>query len=521
MHQFHYSRQDWSCALFITLFILFIGSATLTTGVPDWGDDFAAYMSEGMAIADGNFHEQTVKNYTMHPSPLVKEAKEDGLVYVWGYPLLLSAVYKVVGFDRDNFTSIIWYKVPLLMSVGLLGGGLFLFYRRRFSLGASVILAVLMCLSGDLFEAMNNLYSDLPFLFFSIFTLLLSECAADKLGENQFPVVLVILYGIVLWFTHELRLNGITVCGVALMGHLLFLIRNRKAIEKRKLWQHAVPYIVFAVLTLMSEHFWLAPATSNMSDVGRATAKQIAENMNAYWSMIYEYLDGIEGIKLYFLGYLLTAAIVVGILYKGITENLHLTLLVVGTLVVDIMLPYQQGLRYLYNILPLLLMYAAYGLQFLWKAVRKMIRIPEKKLSLLAGVMAVIILCFPIAKHMKTGVFNLNHWGWKYNQDVYIGQAVDIYNYIQNNVPESETIAFGKPRALYLNTGRLSFRPGYNSHKIADADYYLEYLLPHSEFTPEKKEAAVTPMSLIYENEFFKLFEVNHTNNEETDGEKN
>ena len=97
MNTFRFTKQDWLAALFVTLFVLFIGAATLTKGVPDWGDDFAAYMSEGMAIADGEFHEQTVRNYTMHPSPLTLEASEDGLVYVWGYPLMLSGIYKLTG----------------------------------------------------------------------------------------------------------------------------------------------------------------------------------------------------------------------------------------------------------------------------------------------------------------------------------------------------------------------------------------------------------------------------------------
>ena len=104
MHLEEYSKQDWLCVLMVDLFIFLMVMTSLTVGVNSWGDDFAAYISEGISIADGTFQEQTKRNYLMHPSDLPKEANASGLVYVWGYPLLLSAVYKVVGFDRVDYS---------------------------------------------------------------------------------------------------------------------------------------------------------------------------------------------------------------------------------------------------------------------------------------------------------------------------------------------------------------------------------------------------------------------------------
>ncbi len=507
----NFKKKDWLAAFCVTLFILIVGALHLTKGVPDWGDDFAAYISEGIAIADGNFHEQAVKNYTMHPSPLTLEASEEGLVYVWGYPLMLSAIYKLVGFDRTTFNTIIWYKLPLLLGLSLLGGVLVLFFRRRFSLRIAIVLSMLMCLSGDLFIALNNLYSDLPFLFFSMLTLLLAECFAEKAG-NKSKILCGLFYGLSLWMTHEIRLNGITVCAVALLGHALYMVKNRKQIQKKKLWQDFLPYLVFASLAFITEHFWLAPATSNMSDVGRASASQLHMNYIAYRNMLFEYLDAIPGMHLFGLGYILAAAIIIGIVLHGIKENLHLTLLLIGTLVVDIMLPYQQGLRYIYNILPLLLMFATYGIRFVWRRIKKVASLTDEKteriLHLMGTILCIYILILPSVNHMRTGIDNMSHWSQMADQDVYSKQAVDIYNYIQRGIPKDSVIAFGKPRALYLNTERTAIRPGQNGHKIADADYYLEYLISHGEFEIEKAEAARTRMKTIYENRFFRLYKI-------------
>ena len=50
-----------------------------------------------------------------------------------------------------------------------------------------------------------------------------------------------------------------------------------------------------------------------------------------------------------------------------------------------------------------------------------------------------------------------------------------MYRFIQEELLEDAVIAFGKPRALYLNTGRTSFKVGVNGHETGEADYYLRH----------------------------------------------
>lgn len=45
----------------------------------------------------------------MHRVVLPSEAEGRSLVYVWGYPLLLSLVYRTVGFDMQNYSTLIYY----------------------------------------------------------------------------------------------------------------------------------------------------------------------------------------------------------------------------------------------------------------------------------------------------------------------------------------------------------------------------------------------------------------------------
>ena len=482
-----YSRKDWLFAALVSLFVLLVGACWLTKGVPDWGDDFAAYISEGIAIADGTFEEQTRINYQYHPTELPDEANDGTLVYVWGYPLMLAIVYKIVGF---RFNTILWYKIPLLLSLSLTGGTLFLFFRRRFSPYAAVFLVLVFCMSGDLLDAINKLYSDLPFLFLSTLTLLLMECYSET-GKPW----LGMLYGAVMWLTYETRLSGFAVCAAALVGHA---IRKRKQILSQ-----LMPYLILAALILLSEQLWLAPATPNISDL-----REESIGFPEYAKMIYRYLKGLTVLQLKWPGYILAAMCLFGIAVKGFSaENIQLTILLLGTLIVESLLPYKEGLRYLYPVLPFILMYIIYGFQFIGTLLRR--RIDQngyKWIEIGACVLAAAMLYVSCGSQIYAAAGKLQHRGEVTETDVYSKEAIETYIFIQDQIPTNQTIAFFKPRALYLNTERMSFRPGYNGHELKDADYYLLYKLRSNE--SENKNTEKINMEIIMDNSVFTLYEI-------------
>lgn len=502
-----YNRRDWLTAVALTLVIAILAACAVTPGITDWGDDFAGYINEGMAIADGRFQEQTALNYEQHPSALTREARDNRLVYVWGYPLAQALVYKLVGFDRVNYTSVIWYKAPLVISLALLAGVLYLLFRRRFDWTVSVFLALLFCVSGSLYIEINRLYSDLMFLFVSSLALLLMECYADH-SENM---ILGLGYGIALWLTHETRLNGMAICAAAALGHVCR--QGKGFISPKALWRSLYPYMTFVLLCIVSEHLWLAPATPNISDVGTATGKEISNNLKFYWNLIFRYFSDLPGMTLPIVGYVMAALSALGIVVKGFNrQNLYLTVLMFGTFAVLILLPYDQGLRYVFNCLPILLMYAVYGAQLVMIGVRKVLRgrkaVETVGLVLLYAIVAELLF-FPCAAQAIRDYNNLTHWGEKTMYDVYTDEAIEAYRFIQANTPEDAVIAFVKPRALYMNTQRRSFNPGVNGHELMDADYYLYCKLAYGDF-PNIKPATVDGTAIM-DNDWFTLIRLNHS----------
>ncbi len=498
-----YNRRDWFYALGIFFFVLLLAAGQISAGIPDWGDDHAAYISEGIAIADNSLNEQAEINYFYHPSLLTKESNDGKLIYAWGYPLLQACIYKIAGFNRTNYSFVIWYKIPLVLSLAMLGGVLFLFFRRRFNMFISAFLALLFCLSGDLIESVNKLYSDLPFVFLTFLTFLLMEMYSEQPGSP----ILSVGYGFALWLTYETRLNGVSVCILALLGHVLS--QRKGFISKKRFWKNLIPYAVFAVLILITERLWLAPATQNLSDVGAVSITTVWDNVYYYVFKMISYFSALSGIQIRPLGFIVPVFCVLGFVKNGFGRNLYMSVLMIGSFIVLVLLPYQQGLRYLYNVLPILLMYAAYGVLTVVKWMMKLIG-RRKNFHIVGTVavysVAIILLLSSGTCQIFRDVRNISDRGKPTETDVYSDYAVEMYDYIQNHTSQDAVVAFAKPRVLYLNTERLSFRPGFNGHELADADYLLFCKLPSGVFSEVSPDEV--PTEILKENKWFALYEI-------------
>lgn len=507
---FRYGRKDWLIAAALALVMALLFGLQLTRGVPYWGDDFAAYLSEGIAISEGRLAEQAAINPGMHPSPLPDEA-EDTLVYAWGFPLSLSLVYQSVGFDRTDFDSLIYYKLPSLMAFALMTGVLYLYYRRRFSMGLSAFLAAVFAAGSRLMPVMDHLYADVYFLFFCVLAFWLWECMQSAVLDGcakVLPVVLAVLLGLTLFMVYETRLNGLTVIVILAIGQIIYIARQPKKYAIRQIAVLCLPYAVFFAVRWQAESM-LLPATSNMSDVGSVSAGKIIENIGYYFGTTAQYLYRLSMPVSLLLLPLSFIALFAGICVQGFKwENLHLTFFILATYFVLVILPYVQGIRYLFNILPFLMMYMAYGGIHLYRWVQQ--KKPSWNLRRFGAILAAAVLLCTFGAALYQGIGNQAQGGQPGEEDVYAPDAVDMYRYIQAETPEDAVIAFIKPRALYLNTDRLSFRPGVNGRVLTDADYYLQCMYPIQDETETDGQLRqhISQLSMVYENPSFVLYRV-------------
>ena len=210
-----YTRADAAIAVILAVITLLLSVGLLDSDQPTGSDDFAAYMSEGIAIAEGRLNEQTQLNALLHPSTRSFRADDgqsadDPIVYVWGLPLILAGVYRIAGFDRPTGHALIWYKLPGVFFLAMAAVCAYLLYRRRFSKVVSALLTGLLCWGGEVVKDSARITTDIPCLAVSLLALLMIEvllAAQTRRGQALAGVAL----GIALWFDCVVRLNGKTV----------------------------------------------------------------------------------------------------------------------------------------------------------------------------------------------------------------------------------------------------------------------------------------------------------------------
>lgn len=527
--------RDFAVCLFLVILFFALAYGSLTN-ICFWGDDFAAYILQGISIAEGNFDEQVKLNHFMHPSYMPAEATDGELVYVWGYSLAHALVYKLVGFDRDNFSSIIYYKLPSVVALALMAGILYLFLRRRFSCRLSIFMSVLFCLYSGFFDFFNEMYSDLFFLFFAVLSMYLCELFIDASGMRR--IVLGVFFGITLWYMYEVRLNGVSIIFLCALAQVMpYFNRNRRhkcSADKNSVISGFLPYVIFIVLKFISEAI-LAPATSNASDLQSANLGIIFGNMVHYFDMLLTWygsiwsniLHGIFCLGVFpttdnpafynvifhiqkLLSYSSIALCFIGILFDGIKKNFHYTIFMGFYYFVSCMLFYNQGLRYLFPILPVILMFTGYGAVRVFGFLSKKNTFSRGRKNI--SVILLIAICF-LALYPQ--YLNNQRIQSLEGQDsffpsvaessarnAYSSSAVEAYNYINENIDKDSIIGFFKPRALYLNTQIKSIVPlDIIGHSLEEVSHYLVF--KHIIINPPPTDDFIT----VWENEDFVLME--------------
>lgn len=500
----------------LTALLLFLVTVLLCTSMLDrghvWGDDFSAYLLQAQAMHNGTMDEQIKINRVIHASEMTFGEHKDPeeLVYVWGYPLILSWIYGAIGFDMEAGCMPIAYKIPGVLALGVFVSAVFIFYRRRFSYGVSLFLSALFMLNTGLIDETNCLVTDIFGLTMSMLSLLLVEVFLDC-EKTKRKFALGIVLGIVLWYTYEVRLNGVTIIYIALAAHVMHLLRKKPAVKELLL--HILPYVVLLALLGISMCIY-PPATSNSSHIGSGPSKAVIFNLRWYSDEIEAWIKSMvpQFMPLWnYAHYLVYALILVGVFCAGIKQNLHLTIFIIGTFGVLLLLPYAQRLRYLYNVLPFLLLFAMHGAEVVWKSAKCRMPHVVNLMVQMIGYTVMLIIVFCMAKNVLQRIeWHKELGGTDYRYEAYSEEACDIYAYIRQNTAEDAVIAGLKPRALLLNTGRIGYIPGINGNRYKDMDYLLSFTdrTLYDQVTESIWPELWNELTEVYRNDLFVLYEM-------------
>ncbi len=426
----------------------------------DWGDDWASYVMQAVAITKGETHEFIQRNaFTMRQSThfIGPDA------YPWGFPALLAPFTLACGPLNVfclKFINLIFWSLFLWVFYALLA-------RRLPPLEAALVLAV-FAFSPVLLKFQDQILSDIAFLLFSALGLLLIENTilrdGDVLGSPRKNIWL----GLALFFAFFVRTNGILLVPTLFLTQAFLYLKTRPHLSldwRRILSIGLIPYYIFGLLTLALLAVFPAGEGSHIERLAVISATSLLKNTETYFALPAQFFDSLPQPAILY-GFLLPFFLGGAILnYK---RDPHLLIYFILSNALFVVWPEQQGIRFIFPILPLLVYFAYQGMTATSFALTE--KYQRLGLWLTRGFWLVIIAVFAWTS-FTFARDNLAQGRGPYG-NVFDPISIEMFEFVKSNTPADSVIAFYKPRALRLFTDRDSLLID-SCDALGKADYVL------------------------------------------------
>src|SRR6266540_6246231 len=225
--------------LFVILLVsLVIGACTLRRG-HEWGDDFAWYNLQAQSILNGTTAEfMQTSAFTNNESTTYVGP----LAYPWGYPLILTPAYAIKGINP------LALKIPALFFYAGFLVCLYLLLKARLTEAESLLIVGLFAFNPMLLQFLDQILSDIPFLFFSTLSLWLI------IKDQRRSILHAILIGTSIFFVVFIRATGILLLGCFLIVAFFELLQEHWNWQgvKQIVWEAFLVCASFTVLFILS-----------------------------------------------------------------------------------------------------------------------------------------------------------------------------------------------------------------------------------------------------------------------------
>jgi hypothetical protein len=466
---------------------LVLGAATLTRG-HEWGDDFASYIMQAKSILNGKPQEFVDHNaYTI----LESSSQIGPVAYPWGYPLILTPVYAA----KDN--SPLALKLPgLFFFAGFL---ICLYQLAKHGLPRmeSLLIVSLFAFNPLLIDFLDQILSDIPFLFFSTVALLLM---ANK-GKRSF------LYDVVL--------GGVIACSFFIRTPGILLLASFLAVESFRVWFHRTNrewvrnrlwdvLIVCATFGLSWGVYALLFPGGGESYFAQYRAFQI-ETVPGFISGYFHLFSLFFGETTIwkYVYYVLFIFFLLGLWLRRKEEPLLITFFALWMFLL-ITWPYWQGPRFIFPLLPIFIYITFQGMKI---TVTKLpVQYHEIGRVMIYGFWLLII-----------GAFLFNSAGRAYN-NVRNGRNIngpfdpvsrEVYSYIKAQTSPDSVLIFFKPRAMRLMTDRDTLMINH-CEGLLKGDYIIlsKKVGENNQVPPERIGSCSLPLENVFENRRFVVYEI-------------
>ena len=473
--------------LVIILISLVIGACTLRRG-HEWGDDFAWYILQAQSILNGTTDEfMQTSAFTNNESTTYVGP----LAYPWGYPLILTPAYAIKGINP------LALKIPALFFYAGFLVCLYLLLKARLTEAESLLIVGLFAFNPLLLQFLDQILSDIPFLFFSTLSLWLIT------KEGQRSIQRNILIGTSIFLVTFLRATGILLLGCFLIVEFFRLLANRRdwSVVKQIGLDSLVVCVSFILLWILNSVLFPSGGDSYLSQYAGLSVETVRNFAVAYFYAYASFFGEAAGWR--YLYYVLVIFFLIGAWTRW-KEELFFTLFFGLWMIVHIAYPYWQGPRYIFPLLPIFIYFTFQGMKFVAQ------RLPEKYVqvgrSAVYGFWALIALIFLFTSSLNAYVNLQNDRAINGPFDPY---SKEVYKYIREETPANSVVIFFKPRVMRLMTG-------HNTIMSTECDRMLkgDYLVlsrkvgRNLQIPPEEIDACNLPLNQVLKNSRFIVYEI-------------
>ena len=474
--------------LYIIIMISFVmGVCTLRRG-HEWGDDWAWYVLQAQSILAGRTAEfmQTSAFINTESTTYVGP-----LAYPWGYPLILTPAYAIKGINP------LALKIPALFFFAGFLGCLYLLLRDRLTEVESLLIVGLFAFNPLLLQFLDQILSDIPFLFFFTLSLwLITKQGRRSLHRN-------ILIGVCIFLVTFLRATGILLLGCFLIIEFFRLLANRRdwSAVRQILLDSLIVCVSFGLLWSLNSVLFPSGGESYLSQYAGASLETVRNMAVAYFYAFASFFGESPGWN--YLYYVLLVFFLIGAWKHGREEPFFL-LFSGFWLIVHIAYPYWQGPRYIFPLLPIFMYFTFQGMKFV------PLQFPEKSVPTgrraVYGFWALMALVF-LFTSSRNAYVNLQN-----NREIngpFDPFSKEVYRYIQEETPADSVVIFFKPRAMRLMTGHNTIMST-ECERMLKGDYLVlsRKVGRNLQIPPEEIGACHLPLEEVLRNNRFIVYKI-------------
>ena len=511
-------RKGMQTTAILTLLLGGIGTLLLTglTNGHNWGGDFSAYILQAKSIVDGDprhFIEVNSRMMTESMSPVGPDA------YPWGLPVLLAPVYAIFGLNVIALKLV--GAVCFLLFLALLWIG----FRQHHSVLWRVMLICLFGLNPTMLKFVDQILSDIPFLLLSTLSVMLIGVVVVEKRRLISRCCDLALLGVAIAAAFLIRTNGLILLVTLGITQLVVALQNvtpRKAEHKdwktlirsifpkepriavSEFGMNTLPHATFIVIVLIWRVFLPEGGSSHALLLEGISPDIIKDNFYHYLTISTKFFVGVSYYKFVYGVTILFA--VMGML-KRYKSDYHMIVYMFLTILLYLLWPFTQGLRFLFPILPFYFSFVMTSLAGGVPAVSKKREWSRAREAIC--ILCVIVVLFYFGRQsVINSIDNLNR-NRASSYGPFAKTSTEMFSFVEENTEPESTVIFFKPRVMRLMTGRKSTLV-IDSNEISRGDYLCLYFprKVHHQISPHEAEALAGRqlIKLLYRNRDFAVY---------------